>query len=126
MLSAKLTATAIFDGVGGALLTDIIGVIPAGATIYAYGFLDSDIPLSFHTSLLMKGITIKGFNNFKTETVQDHEQLAQALSEISKMIHMPHFRFKAGKKFSFEQVEKALSFTATKDGKAILTTGGIY
>jgi len=123
-LTIQLGATAIFDGVGGALLNEIIGVLPAGTTIYAYGFLGGGAPLSFHTSLLMNGITIKGFSNFKTETVQDPEQLAEGLTEISEMIRMPHFRFKAAKKFSFEQINEALLFTPTNEGKAVLQISG--
>jgi NADPH:quinone reductase-like Zn-dependent oxidoreductase len=118
--SEKLKTTAVFDGVGGAILNDIIDVIPGGSTIYAYGFLGDKIPLSFHTSLLMKGITIKSFNNFKTETVQDPAQLEQALDEISKMIHMPHFKTKRGEKFTFEQIDEALSFSLGDGSKTIL------
>ena len=38
-MSQQLSATAIFDGVGGAVLNNIVDVIPNGSTIYAYGFL---------------------------------------------------------------------------------------
>jgi len=118
--SEKLKTTAVFDGVGGGILNDMIDVIPGGSTIYAYGFLGDKIPLSFHTSLLMKGITIKGFNNFRTETVQDPAQLEQALDEISKMIHMPHFKTKTGKRFTFGQINEALSFPTGNGSKTVL------
>lgn len=120
-LSGELKTTAVFDGVGGALLTEILEVVPAGTTIFAYGFLGGGTPVSFHTGILIKGITIKGFSNFKTETVQDPKQLAAALDEITKVIHMPHFKFKIGKKFRFDQIEQALAFTASNAGKALLT-----
>lgn len=68
----------------------------------------------------MKGITIKGFNNILSETVQDSKQLKQALDEISKMIHLPHFKTKPGKKFTFEQFEEALAFPSQDGRKTIL------
>jgi NADPH2:quinone reductase len=123
-LSAELRTTAVFDGVGGALLSEVLELVPAGSTIYAYGFLDGGTPVSFHTGILIKGITIKGFSNFKTETVQDPEQLAAALEEISKVIHLPHFKFKIGKKFSFEDIEQAIGYVASTAGKALLTING--
>ena len=120
-LSAELKTTAVFDGVGGALLSEILELAQAGTTIYAYGFLGGGTSVSFHTGILVKGITIKGFSNFKTETVQDHAQLAVALEEISKMLHLPHFKFNIGKKFSFDEIDQALSYVASRAGKAVLT-----
>ncbi|CAM4046062.1 NADPH:quinone reductase [Pedobacter westerhofensis] len=119
-LANELKTTAVFDGVGGALLGELLNVVPAGSTIYAYGFLGGNIPVAFHTGILIKGITIKGFSNFNTATVQDHDQLALALEEISKIIHMPHFKFKSGKDFQFEQVNEALAFVSSDGGKATL------
>jgi NADPH2:quinone reductase len=123
-LSADLKATAVFDGVGGALLGDLLELALPGTSIYAYGFLGGGTPVSFHTGILVKGITIKGFSNFKTETVQDPQQLAEALEEISKVIHLPHFKFKIGKRFSFEDIQQALAYVASTDGKALLTIQG--
>jgi NADPH2:quinone reductase len=122
-LSADLKTTAVFDGVGGTLVSELLEIVPAGTTFYAYGFLGGDTPVSFHTGLLIKGITIKGFSNFKTETVLDHLQLAEALDEISKVIHMPHFRFKIGTTFTLDQIDEALAFTGSKGAKAMLKTG---
>ena len=122
-LSADLKTTAVFDGVGGALVSELLEIVPAGTTFYAYGFLGGNTPVSFHTRLLIKGITIKGFSNFKTETVLDHRQLAEALEEISKVIHMPHFKFNIGAKFTLEQIGEALAFTGSKGTKAMLKMG---
>ena len=119
----RLGTTAVFDGVGGALLSELMPSLPAGATVYAYGFLGGGVPLSFHTGVLTKGITIKGFSNFNTETVQDHQQLATALDEINQVIRQPHFRFKTAKKFGFDQIGEALSFVPSNGGKAMLHTG---
>lgn len=120
-LSAELKTTAIFDGVGGGLLSEILELAQPGTTVYAYGFLGGATPVSFHTGILVKGITIKGFSNFKTETVLDHTQLASALEEISQVLHLPHFKFKIGKRFSFEDIDEALGFAASTSGKAILS-----
>jgi NADPH:quinone reductase-like Zn-dependent oxidoreductase len=122
-LSAELKTTAVFDGVGGTLVSELLEIVPAGTTFYAYGFLGGDTPVSFHTRSLIKGITIKGFSNFKTETVLDHQQLAEALDEISEVIHMPHFRFNMGTKFTFDQIDLALAFTDSNGAKALLKTG---
>lgn len=120
-LAADLKITAVFDGVGGDLLSQIVVAAPAGSTIYAYGFLGGLTPVSFHTGVLTKGIIIKGFSNFKTETVQDHQQLAEALNDISKVIHQPFFKFNAGRKFRMEEIEDALSYVSTDGSKAVLT-----
>jgi NADPH:quinone reductase-like Zn-dependent oxidoreductase len=97
----------------------MIDVIPFNSTIYSYGFLDGQTAFSFSTSILMKGITIKGFSNFRTQTVLDAKNLEHALNDISRIIHMPHFKTKPGKKFSFEEANEALAFSST-EGKAVL------
>jgi NADPH:quinone reductase-like Zn-dependent oxidoreductase len=122
-LSVALKTTAVFDGVGGDLLSQLIPVLPAGATVYAYGFLGGPAPVSFHTGMLTKGITIKGFSNFKTETVQAPQQLAEALDEISRQIHLPFFKFKASQRFSLEEIDEALAYVSSDGSKAVLQTG---
>jgi len=118
-ISQRLNATAIFDGAGGKILTAMIEVIPFNSTIYSYGFLDGQTPFSFSTKLLMKGITIKGFSNFRTQTILGAKNLESALNDISSIIHMPHFKTKLGKKFNFEEANEALAFSST-EGKAAL------
>lgn len=119
-LSHQQATTAIFDGVGGEILNRIVDVLPFNSTIYSYGYLGGKTPFSFHTSLLMKGITIKGFGNFRTKTVQNPQLLEKALIDISKIIEMPHFKTKTGEKFEFEVINEALSFSSTTGGKAVL------
>ncbi len=119
--SKQAGTTAIFDGVGGEVLNKIIDVLPNGATIYSYGYLGGKTPLTIHTSILMRGITIKGFGNFRTRTVQDPQRLEQALQDISSIIDMPHFKTKTGKKFTLEEINDALLFSSdSKNGKAVL------
>ncbi|PJJ08154.1 NADPH:quinone reductase-like Zn-dependent oxidoreductase [Flavobacterium sp. 1] len=119
-LSQQLATTAVFDGVGGEILNQIIDVLPFNSTIYSYGYLGGKTPLTLHTSLLMKGITIKGFGNFRTKTVQNTELLEKALIDISEIIGMPHFKTKVGKKFRFEDINDALVYSSTAGGKAVL------
>lgn len=120
-LSESLKTTAVFDGVGGGALNTMMDVLPFRSTIYGYGFLDNKTPLSFPTSLLMKEISVRGFNNFKAATVKDSAQLEQALTEISQMIHMPHFKTKTGKKFPFAQYQEALAYAPGDGSKTVLT-----
>ncbi len=119
-MAQQLSATAVFDGVGGEVLNKIIDVVPIGSTIYAYGFLGGPTPLIIHTSALMRGIALRGFGNFKSPTVQDSSKLAQALKDISAIIHMPHFKTKAGKQFKLEEVNEALKYTGENGEKAVL------
>lgn len=118
-LASALDATAVFDGVGGKIINDIIAYLPMNTAIYSYGYLDTKTPLSFPSSVLMKDISLQSFSNFKTETVQNKQQLAIALDEISQVLHMPHFTTKVGKTFSLEKVEEALSYASNEGGKAI-------
>src|SRR5450631_593849 len=94
--------------------------IPNNSVIYCYGFLGGGTPLTIHTSLLMRGITIKGFSNFRTATVQDPQNLEKALKEISRIVHMPHFKTQIGKKFRLEEINDALQFVSEKGGRAVL------
>ncbi len=116
-----LSATAIFDGVGGQILNLILPLIPRSSVIYSYGYIGDGVPFTFHTSTLaVKNVTIRPFANTSTDTVKDPEKLAKALKDIGELIHQPHFKTKIGKKFRFEEINEALSFTSKDGGKAIL------
>lgn len=120
-LSNNLNTTAVFDGIGGGLISKVASVLPRNSTIYTYGFLGGEEPLSIHTSLiLMKNLTIKGFGNFTSETVQGPEKLERALKDLGEMISMPHFKTQKGKTFRLEEINEALNFTSNQGGKAIL------
>ena len=121
-LAHELSATAVFDGVGGTILNQIIEAIPNQATIYTYGYLGGPQQLSFHTSLLnVKGLTITGFSNGKSKIAQDSVLLANALNEISHVISMPHFKTKTGRKFKMEEIKNALLYVSENGEKAILS-----
>jgi NADPH:quinone reductase len=119
-LAQQQSATAIYDGVGGEILNEIIGVLPINSTIYSYGYLGGKTPLMIHTSILMKGITIKDFGNFKAKTVQDTQLLKKVLSDISEIIETPHFKTKTGKKFKLSDIDEALIYSSLNAGKAAL------
>jgi NADPH:quinone reductase len=120
--SKELSATAVFDGVGGEVLNKIIEVVPNNAVIYSYGFLGDAIPLTVHTrTLSAKGITIKPFANFRTETVMNPQRLEKALQELAAIFHQPHFKTKPGPIFSLAQINDALAFTAAHGEKPILS-----
>jgi len=46
--------------------------------------------------------------------------LAQALDAISRVIHLPFFKFNGGKKFGLEEIEASLSYAAADGTKAVL------
>ncbi len=117
-----LTATAIFDGVGGEILNKILPLIPGNSVIFSYGYIGDSVPFTFHTrTLALKNIIIRPFSNFKTDTVRDPESLEQALKDIGKLIHLPYFKTKIGKKFKLEEINEALLFIPKNGGKAVLS-----
>ncbi|WP_419788772.1 zinc-binding dehydrogenase [Mucilaginibacter sp. X4EP1] len=119
-----LSATAIFDGVGGQTLSTILPLIPRSSVIYSYGYIGDSDPFTFHTSTLaVKNITIKPFANTSTETVKDPEKLEKALKDIGELIHMPHFKTKIGKKFRLEEIDEALKYIGNNGKKPVLYHG---
>jgi len=119
-LGEQLNIQLVFDGVGGATLSRIIDILPFNTTVYSYGFLDKENAFSFHTTTLMRGITIKGFSNFRTSTVQDPAKLEQALRDITSIIGQSHYHTKLAKRFDFEQAGDAIEFSSPGSGKAVL------
>jgi NADPH:quinone reductase-like Zn-dependent oxidoreductase len=120
-LAANLGATAVFDGVGGQLLSDVATVLPVNSTIWCYGFLDAVSPVSFPTVLfMMKNLKIQRFSNFDSATVKDRGRLEAALRELEAVIDEPLFRTRIGETFRFEQIEAALAYEGRGGAKAIL------
>ena len=57
-VTAQVGATAVFDGVGAALIGEIIALSPANSTLYSYGYLSGLSPLSLDlVQLMMKNTT---------------------------------------------------------------------
>jgi NADPH2:quinone reductase len=120
-MSQALSATAVFEGVGGQTLSRILPLVPRGSVIYSYGFIGDSEPVSFHASTLaVRNVVIRPFANTSTDTVKDSEKLAQALRDIAEVIHMPHFRTKVGRKFLLEEIGEAIAFPVVNGKKAVL------
>ena len=117
-LSAKLTATAVFDGVGGVLLGRVAKVLPRGSTAYCYGFLAGAEPVAFPSSLLlMKSLTLTSFSVLHP-LERDAETLKHILSGLQPIIGAPHFKTLPGNTFRLEQATEALQWQGP--GKAVL------
>jgi NADPH:quinone reductase len=121
----RLSATAVFDGVGGALLTRIAPRLAQGSTVYSYGYLGGHgVPLQLPTTLLLtKTLTLRGFSNFASPTVQDPKRLDDALRHIGELLALPHARTSLGRTYPFEQIDDAMAAVGKGEGKPVLLPG---
>ena len=120
-LAAKLGATAVFEGVGGDIVTRLAPLLPRNSTFYFYGFLAGPAQFSMQSRMMLeKGLTMRGFSNFATRTVTDHELLLNILDELSGLIDNPNFRTSLGLRFSYEQIDEALNYKSQNGEKALL------
>ncbi|MFT3692614.1 MAG: zinc-binding dehydrogenase [Kofleriaceae bacterium] len=119
---ARRAATAVFDGVGGALLTRLVPHLALGSTVYSYGYLGGyDVPLQLPMTLLvMKALTIRGFNNAASATVRDPDNLAAALRRCGELLALPTSKTPLGKTYSFDQITDAIAHVGKDDGKPVL------
>jgi NADPH2:quinone reductase len=120
---SRVAATAVFDGVGGALLTRLVPRLAQGSTVYSYGYLGGhDVPLELPTTMLMtKQLTLRSFSNFASATVRDH--LEDALREIGALLALPHCKTPPGRTFAFAQIDEALAMVGKGEGKPVLIPG---
>jgi NADPH:quinone reductase-like Zn-dependent oxidoreductase len=119
-LAARLGATAVFDGVGGALVTSIAPTLDINSTIYIYGLLAGAAPISLPSVLfLMKNLTLKRFSNFESSTVRDPEKLATALLGLQSCIDDPLFKTRVGQEFRLDQFDAAMSYETVPGAKAV-------
>ncbi len=117
-LVAALNVTAVFDGVGGALVGRVAKALPQNATSYCYGLLAGPEPLSLPFGLLLaKGLTLTSFSVLRP-LVRDAAALKRLLADVQEVIGMPHFRTVVGQAFSFESAAEALAWHGA--GKAVL------
>ncbi len=120
-LAADLGTTAVFDGIGGALLGRIMPTLPANATIYVYGFIDAATPTTFSTMLIMaRNLTIRRFANLESATVTDVGSLAAASSDIASLIDDPLLKTRIGREFRFDQIDEAMAYEAKPGARAVL------
>ncbi|MCB9568154.1 MAG: zinc-binding dehydrogenase [Myxococcales bacterium] len=119
--AGELRATAVFDGVGGALASQVAHVAPRGSCLYVYGFLGGDEPLSVPTKvILFNNLTIKGFGVFTSKAVGDPRSLEKTLGDLSTRIAMPHFKTRAGRYYGLEDFESALAYSSPDGARAVL------
>lgn len=123
-MATALNCTAVFDGVGGAILNKIILQLPQNSVIYSYGYLGDSTPLTVHLSaLVMKNLRIQFFSNFGTATVRNIDRLAAALTEIGRMIDQPHFVTPLGQRFGLNEIDAAIAYQPGDGKKAVLVLG---
>ncbi len=121
VLAEQLNATAVFDGIGGALTTRIAPHLPNNSVLSVYGLLAGPAPISIPSGLfLMKNLSIRRFSNFNSATVQDIGKLTEALKYLQTIIDDPMFRTKPGKTFIFPEIEAAMAYESTPGAKAVL------
>lgn len=120
-----VAATAVFDGVGGALLTRIAPRLALGSTVFSYGLLGGrDAAFQMASSLLMaKSLTLRSFSNFASPTVRDPERLDVALRDIGELLALPHCKTPLGRTFGFDAVAAALAALDDGGGKPVLLPG---
>lgn len=107
----ELGTTAVFDGVGGTLMSQLINVLPVKSSIYLYGFLGGPAKIEFMGQvLMMKDLKIQRFSNFNTVTVQ--ERLGEMLAALEGLIGNVAFRTVVGERFEVGEVEKAMAYEA--------------
>lgn len=119
LLARELNATAVFDGVGGDLVSQLIGVLPPRSSIFFYGFLSGAEKVSFHSAvLMMKDTTMRRFSNFESPTIRDDKRLAAMLCDLEDCIEDPLFRTRIGKDFALSDFEAAMGYHAPGGLKA--------
>jgi NADPH2:quinone reductase len=120
-LSAKLGATAVFDGVGGGLIGKIAPSLPANSTVYCYGFLAGAEPLAIPSSLLMmKNLVLRRFSNFESMTVKEPGRLESALNVLKGISDDPMFVTRLGTEFRYDQIQLAMAYNPSDATKAVL------
>ena len=122
-LAEQWKTTAVFDGVGGELISRIAPHLPVNTSISFYGFLAGSVPVSIPSALFMtKNLVMKRFSNFNSATVRDTTSLRKALDFLEERISNPLFRTRIGKTFSLDQIHEAMAWESVSGAKAILLT----
>ena len=124
-LAEKLKTTAVFDGVGGELISRIAPRLPRNSSVWFYGFLAGATPISVASFTFMtKNLTMKTFSNFNSATVRDPARLREALEYLSVRIADPLFRTRVGRTFRLDQIGEAMSYETKPGAKAVLLAKG--
>ena len=120
-----LGATAVFDGVGGALISKMIAALPLGASIFCYGFLSGAEEMRFSSSILMmKNLMLRRFSNFDSPTVRDPVSRAKMLADLEACIDDPSFTTRIGQTFDLSDFEAAMAYRGSSGRKAVFVPEG--
>jgi NADPH:quinone reductase len=120
-LAFELGTTAVFDGVGGELISRIAPVLPMNSSIYFYGFLSGATPFALPSTLFVtRNLIMKRFSNFESATARNRTRLVNAMSELQHCIADPMFRTRIGRKFRFDQIDEAMAYVGESGAKAVL------
>ncbi|KAK9481727.1 alcohol dehydrogenase protein [Lipomyces starkeyi] len=116
----EIGATAVFDGVGGAFISQMIEALPPRSSVFFYGFLSGAEKVAFHPAIvMMKDLTMRRFSNFESVTVKDEERRADMLKDLEGCIEDPLFRTCVGRDFELEEFEAAMEYEAAGGRKAV-------
>ncbi|WP_186072203.1 alcohol dehydrogenase catalytic domain-containing protein [Burkholderia gladioli] len=116
-----LGTTAVFDGLGGALINRIAPHVPMNTSVYIYGALDASTPVTIPSRLfLSRNLAVNRFSNFNSATAKDPARLAAAMAELRDVIADPLFRTKAGQAFRFEEIDAAMAYRGSSSARAVL------
>lgn len=120
-LASQLGTTAVFDGVGGELITRLAPVLPMNSTVYFYGLLSGAVPISLPSLLFIaKNLTFRRFSNFESATARDPQKRQVALTELRSVIADPIFKTRIGREFTFDQIGEAMAYEDRQGAKAVL------
>lgn len=105
----QLSTTAVFDGVGGALISKMLPALAPQSTVFFYGFLSGAEMVQFHSAVFMpKNLSMKRFSNFHTVTVKD--KLGEMLRDLEECVENTLFRTSIGKEFKPEEIKDAMAY----------------
>ena len=120
-LASDLEATAVFDGLGGALLTRLLPNLPVNTTVYIYGFLGGPTPIEVPTSVVMgRNLTLRRFSNLTSPTVTDLTKRAAAMKEIESFIDDPLLQTRIGRTFRLDEIDQAMAYEGVPGARAVL------
>ncbi|KAK9328182.1 hypothetical protein V1520DRAFT_381320 [Lipomyces starkeyi] len=119
-VAREIGTTVVFDGVGGAFISQMIGALPPPSSIFFYGFLSGAEKVAFHSVIfMMNDLTMRRFSNFESVTVRDEERRADMLQDLEGCIEDPLFTTRVGKEFELEEFEAAMAYEAAGGRKAV-------
>jgi NADPH:quinone reductase-like Zn-dependent oxidoreductase len=115
-----LGTTAVFDGVGGAFIGQLLPALPPRSSIYFYGFLSGAEKVSFpSTVFMMKDLTMRRYSNIESPTIRDGKSLMNMLEDLEGCIEDPSFRTLVGQDFDLSEFDAAMEHKGSGGRKAV-------